>query len=391
MESAGANRRRKQIQSGGPGAAFIKSLHKVDIFHGLSDAQLAKIARLCRVTDYPPGATVFAEGAEANALWLVGKGRVALRMEVNLGRAAAARHATVDALGEGEGFGWSALVAPHMLTMSAVCLEPCRLIRVDAKRLRHLMSRDPYLGHVVMCHICEIVSSRLREARQALAHSVAIAAHDLMTPLIAVETYLMVIYEGFAGEVSKKQQTMLERCRHRLDEVLLLTRNLLDSSRIETEELDQEFATVGIRDVVASCLKEAHPLATEKGVQLELVAKGQLLEVTGLARSLKQLFDRLLDNAIKFTPSGGRVTVRLHEDEGHVQAEVIDTGVGIARDDIPRVFDDYFRGRDVSAVGAGLGLAIARKIVQTHGGRIWAESPCGEGLAGSRFVVLLPK
>jgi signal transduction histidine kinase len=98
-------------------------------------------------------------------------------------------------------------------------------------------------------------------------------------------------------------------------------------------------------------------------------------------------------NAIKFTASPGEISVKLKEDDDFLRVEVADTGVGISNEDLPRIFDDFYRGvaGDTEAKGAGLGLSISKKIVEAHGGRIWAESPCPETGKGSKFVFTLPK
>jgi len=106
---------------------------------------------------------------------------------------------------------------------------------------------------------------------------------------------------------------------------------------------------------------------------------------------LRQVLNNLLSNAIKFTPPKGLITITVQDRGDHLQVEVMDTGVGIPPDDLPYVFDEFFRGRDVERAGTGLGLSIAKKIIEAHGGRIWAESPCTADGKGSKFTFTLPK
>ena len=98
----------------------------------------------------------------------------------------------------------------------------------------------------------------------------------------------------------------------------------------------------------------------------------------------------LLSNAIKFTPSGG-ITVRAKDEKDHVRVDVIDTGVGIPTEDLPKVFDGFYKGLDMEKRGAGLGLSISKKIIEGHGGKIWATSPTPETGKGTRFTCVLPK
>ena len=99
----------------------------------------------------------------------------------------------------------------------------------------------------------------------------------------------------------------------------------------------------------------------------------------------------MLSNAIKFTPPGGVVTVKAKDDNEYIRVEVNDTGIGIPADELPKIFDEFYRGLDLTERGAGLGLSIARGIVEGHGGKIWATSPCPGSDKGSQFVVTLPK
>jgi len=117
----------------------------------------------------------------------------------------------------------------------------------------------------------------------------------------------------------------------------------------------------------------------------------RLSEIQGSPRRLQQVLTNLLTNAIKFTPEKGVITLKLTEEDAHIQVEVMDTGIGIPPEDLPRIFEEFYRGRNIETEGAGLGLAIAKRIVEGHGGAIRAESPYAEGQPGSRFVFTLAK
>ena len=113
--------------------------------------------------------------------------------------------------------------------------------------------------------------------------------------------------------------------------------------------------------------------------------------VKGAPNRLQQVFANLLGNAVKFTSAPGVVTLKVSEEDDHILVEVTDTGIGIPSEELPKIFDDFYRGINVDAAGAGLGLSIAKKIVEAHGGRIWVESPCPESETGSKFSLTLPK
>jgi len=142
--------------------------------------------------------------------------------------------------------------------------------------------------------------------------------------------------------------------------------------------------------VIARSVEDVRALAEEKEMELWVEMPEQLPIIYAAPNRLQQALNNLLGNAVKFTPEKGLVTLRLESMGEHCQVEVIDTGPGIHADDLPHIFEDFFRGRDARTTkGTGLGLSIAKRIVEAHQGKIWAESPCADG-KGSRFVFTLP-
>ncbi|MCK4242564.1 MAG: HAMP domain-containing histidine kinase [Dehalococcoidia bacterium] len=182
---------------------------------------------------------------------------------------------------------------------------------------------------------------------------------------------------------------MLLRSSERITGLLDLIDNILDISRIDTRELKLE--PTSLLKVVESIRGVIQPLAEEKGVQLKVEVPKELPLITGAPNRLQQVFTNLLGNAVKFTPEGGAVTLKVAEEDDHILVQVIDSGIGISPEGLPRIFDDFYRGVRVDSTGAGLELSIARKIVEAHGGRIWAESPCPESGIGSKFTFTLAK
>ncbi|GAI48661.1 unnamed protein product, partial [marine sediment metagenome] len=130
--------------------------------------------------------------------------------------------------------------------------------------------------------------------------------------------------------------------------------------------------------------------ALEKGVKLKVELPQSLSKIQCSSPRLQQVITNLVSNAINYTPEGV-VTVRVTEGHKDMQVEVIDTGIGIPPQDLPRVFDDFFRASNVEAKGTGLGLSIAKRIVEAHEGSIYVESPCPESNTGSKFTFTLPK
>lgn len=364
------------------------ALGDLPLFDGLNDAQLGKIAGLCQEEVYEAGSTIFSEGETAKDLYIVEDGRVVLEMTIRLG-SGSGRRGVIDVITKGQVFGWSAIVEPHHLTMSARCIEKTKVVVLGGAEVRQLLDEDSYVGYRVMEGIVGIVSSRFSHVRDTLAHILSIASHDLKAPLAAVESYHQVMLGGYAGEITAKQKEMLLRSSERMKELLNLIDNILDISRIDAKELKME--PTSFPKVVESSSGVIRPLAEEKGVQLTVEVPEELPLITGAPDRLRQVLTNLLGNAVKFTPQGGRVTLRASEEAGHILVEVIDTGVGISPEDLPRIFDDFYRGARANSAGAGLGLSIAKKIVEAHGGNICVQSPCPETGSGSKFTFTLPQ
>jgi len=360
----------------------------LQLFEELNDAQLVKIAELCREEVYEAGAIVVTEGETAKDLYIVEDGKVVLEMTIRLG-SGSGRQGVIDVVTEGQVFGWSAIVEPHQLTMSARCIEKTKVIALDGTELLQLFEEDSYMGYRVMERIVGIVSSRFSNVRDTLAHILSIASHDLKAPLAAVESYHQVILGGYAGEITEKQKDMLLRSSERMKELLNLIDNILDISRIDAKELKME--AISLLKVVESTSEVIQTLAKEKGIQFNTEVSRDLPLITGAPDRLQQVLTNLLGNAVKFTPEGGSVTLRANEEANEVLVDVIDTGVGISPEELPRIFDDFYRGMKVNSAGAGLGLSIAKKIVEAHGGKISVESPCPETGVGSKFTFTLPK
>lgn len=257
------------------------------------------------------------------------------------------------------------------------------------KRQREVASlRDRCL---IDSKILEETNRRLMELDRLRTYFLGMVSHDLKAPLVAIESYIQVILGGFAGEINEEQREMLERSSHRIGGLLDLINDLLDVSRIEAGQITEEFEATTLSEVVKGSLEDIQAMAREKEMELRVEMPEKLPVIHAAPNRLRQVLNNLLSNAIKFTPPKGVITITVRDLDDHLQVEVMDTGVGIPPEDLPYVFDEFFRGRDVERTGTGLGLSIARKIVEAHGGRIWAESPSTTDGKGSKFTFTLPK
>ena len=230
----------------------------------------------------------------------------------------------------------------------------------------------------------------LEEEKKQFLRFVSIAAHDLKAPLAAIQTFLGVMLDGFAGDLNEKQKHMMQRASQRINELLNLISNLLDIPRIEMGQLVHEMKEVSLAQVIDSFVEEGLSLAEQKGLKFSVHIPPDLSCLYGVPTRLKQVITNLVNNAINYTDEG-EVVMRVVETDSEILVQVADTGSGIPADDIPRLFEDFFRGSNAGPKGTGLGLSISRRIIQAHGGKIWAESPCAETGKGSKFCFTLPK
>ena len=231
------------------------------------------------------------------------------------------------------------------------------------------------------------IARHLQERRDFLAN----AAHELRTPLAAIRSSV---------EVALGRRRSTEEYQELLDGVIVegasletLVNQLLLLSETEADRLEQRGERFAFDEVVHKATDMFEAVAESKEVRLELLEVKQMT-IAGNRQHLRQVLNNLLDNAIKFTPGGGRVTVRLRRDEERQLAvlEVTDTGIGISETEVPRVFERFFRANNArrsesELKGSGLGLSICRAVVESLNGRIVAHSQLGQG---TTFVVTLP-
>jgi len=365
-----------------------QTLATSQLFDRLTDDELDKISELCWEQVYEAGTSIFREGDEAKELYIVKDGRVALEVTLRLG-SGPGRRGTIDVITKGASLGCSAICETQMCAASARCIEKTKVLVFNGRKLCHFLEENVYAGYTIMRRLASIWRSRFQLSGNTLAHILSIASHDLKAPLAAVESYHQVMLDGYAGEITEKQKNMLLRSSDRITGLLNLIDNILDISRINARELKME--ATSLLKVVESTRRIIQPLAEEKGMQLEVEVPKELSLIPAASDRLQQVFTNLLGNAVKFTHEGETVTLKVSEEDGHILVEVMDTGIGISREELPRIFDDFYRGIRVDSKGAGLGLSIAKRIVEAHGGKIWVESPCPESGMGSKFSFTLPK
>lgn len=233
--------------------------------------------------------------------------------------------------------------------------------------------------------------SYLKELDKMKSEFIAMVAHELRAPIAAVEQQLTVILNRMAGEVSEKQERLLTRAKERTKGLLGLIKDLLDLSKIEAGRMVQYKEPLTLQEVIQKVVDLMRVEAENKKIDLQFLPPSKNPPIQADRTSMEGIFTNLISNAIKYTPEGGKVWVTLSEEGGFVKATVSDTGIGIKKEDLPRIFDKFYRVKTAETreiVGTGLGLSIVKSIVDAHHGSITVESQEG---GGSTFTVLLPK
>jgi signal transduction histidine kinase len=277
-----------------------------------------------------------------------------------------------------------AVLVAFASTLSLVAFLATRIVaELRRRREEHSRARERQL---------ERAQQELDELDRMRSFFLALASHDLKTPLAVVVNYIQTILDGYVGEVEPKQRRWLERSVVRLEEMVQLINDFLDASQLDEERIKAEMEPTGLDGVAQEALEVVAARANERNVILKSDIPQDLPRIQGSPKRLCRLLVNLLDNGIKFTPNGGEVTLALFDDPGCVRIEVTDMGGGIPAHYLPHIFEDFFRVRRKEFVpGAGIGLSTARRIVEAHGGEIWVQSPYRPDRTGSKFICSLPK
>jgi two-component system phosphate regulon sensor histidine kinase PhoR len=228
--------------------------------------------------------------------------------------------------------------------------------------------------------------THLKELDRIKSEFVTTVSHDLRSPLTAILGYVELIDR--AGEVNDQQREFIRRVRHSVEQIRVLITDLLDLGRIEAG-MDAAKQSTPLPVLARYAIDGLRASAESKNLELEADLPDDLPLITGDPIRLRQLIGNLLENAIKYTPPGGRVHIETLSEDDQVILRVSDNGPGIPPGDQPYLFDKFFRASNVpdETPGTGLGLSIVKSIVDSHNGRIWVESVLGQG---TRFTVVLP-
>ncbi len=233
-------------------------------------------------------------------------------------------------------------------------------------------------------------NEKLQSLDKARAEFISIASHQLRTPPSTVKWYMSSVLSGDFGRISAKVLEPLKKVNETNNHLISLIEDMLNVSRIERGKMEFLFEQTNVQDLAKQAFDQLIPMASDKKLKFDFDSpKKPLPEIMADKEKLKQVMNNLTDNALKYTKSGS-VKVKIYEKDGNIFFEVTDSGKGISKEDRESIFQKYTRGKESvkQSAGLGLGLYVAKIIIEQHKGKIWAESP-GEG-QGSTFAFSVP-
>jgi signal transduction histidine kinase len=260
----------------------------------------------------------------------------------------------------------------------------------NAKAYSHLAELTQHLEQRIEArtHELSLANEQLQEHDRQRTKFLSVVSHELRTPMTAIRSFAENMLDGVTGLLNEQQTTYLTRIEHNVARLARIIKQLLDWSILEKEPLCVE--PVCIREITALAAGSLQTLAAEKKVAIEIEPIEPLPMVRGDRDKIEQILVNLINNAIKFTPSGGRITIGFSSaNKDFVQTCVADTGCGIDPGQLSKIFNEFSKvpSSMPASQGAQLGLFITKTLVTRHHGRIWVDSTPG---SGTRFYFTLP-
>ncbi|HDD24244.1 MAG TPA: cyclic nucleotide-binding domain-containing protein [Chloroflexi bacterium] len=392
------------------------------ILFGLVEEDLDELAAAAIREEYAPGDIIIHEGDEGDAVYFIVQGSVEVIKQFKDGT-----ERFLHTSGPGEPFGEMALLQEGGRTATVRAAEPLLVLKIPKEPFLNVLGRSPSLSVRVLVRI----TGRLRDAdRQAIedlsqanadlrralrkleqldrtkSDFIQVSAHELRTPVAALLGYTQMMQQHTKIQKDPELRILVEGVVTSTKRLHRIFNSILDVSRLMNNELEVIHSPVNLAVVFEALEAELRPMLLERHLNLSVEVNG-LPNCSGDPDLLYKVFYHLINNAIKYTPDGGQITVTARVTESEeigkcVEVVVADTGIGITPNDLELIFEKFYRTGEVAlhssgttkfkGGGPGLGLAIAKGIVTAHGGRIWAESPGydEEICPGSQFFVQLP-
>jgi signal transduction histidine kinase len=229
------------------------------------------------------------------------------------------------------------------------------------------------------------MARRLKEEQRMRSDFISMLSHEIRTPLTSIRESINLINEGIMGTVNDRQKRFLEIAGFEMGRVSELLNRIMQVSYLESGALEIQTESIQVSEFINSCVDQIRPSLEAKEIAIEISIDSHLFNAMGDPKFIQQVFVNLIGNAIKFSPSKStiKVTATFHQNQNFLQFTVADSGPGIPEEEQPFIFNKYYRAKGVRGHmdGAGLGLSIARHIIEAHSGTIWVTSEVGKGTA----------
>jgi signal transduction histidine kinase len=235
------------------------------------------------------------------------------------------------------------------------------------------------------------VLHQLKDASRKTVFFANKLSHDLRAPVHAVQSMLAVMDKGYAGDLTEKQKEITSRSIKRLEQLLLLIKNILCLAESRSADNKQQLVPVRLNEIAADSFHLFKVLFEQKKIMTHFATSPAPIVFKEMAGDFQRLFSNLLENALRYTPKGGRVEMEVTQDAKNISIRISDSGIGIAPEHIEKIFDDFFRSAEARKFvqdGNGLGLPTVKSIVTRYNGFINVES---EQAKGTTFFITLPK
>lgn len=232
--------------------------------------------------------------------------------------------------------------------------------------------------------------SQFKKLDKMKSEFMATVSHEFRTPLTSINMSIDILNEGIVGKLNSEQAELMQAAKHDAERLTKLVRELLELSRLESGRLQLRQELISINEVIKDSIKPVQLPFKEKSVELKLNLQNDLPKIIGDAQQFSWVVSNLINNALRYTPPGGYVQVRSSREENNIVVQIVDTGRGISDENIGKIFDKFVQVKESmeSTPGSvGLGLAIAKEIVEIYGGKIWVESEIEKG---SIFTFTIP-
>jgi signal transduction histidine kinase len=378
----------------------------------LEEQERVALLASARLARYPVGTVICHEGDPPEALYIVQSGRVAVLKEVEDGRPV-----LLGYRGAGEVLCEMSLVAQQPRSATLVAMDDTALLDIAAPDFSHLAAAYPGIYRAMLSVLSDRLqeadvartavmqeerglaqrlemvtgeAERLAEMARVRKETLELVVHDLRTPLTVINGCLEMLRQSLPHDIPPAVSQLLEISQRSTQRLTDLSECLLETAKSEATVEELGHRPLNIGGLVENAVECSWAMARGSNVDLQIQLPSNLPNPHGDPAQLQRVLDNLLENAISYTPSGGRILIAALSVNGEVQVSVTDTGPGIPLEQRHRVFERFVRlpGARARREGLGLGLYFCRQVIQAHGGRIWVEP--GPENVGSRFVFALP-